>query len=146
MQTIESNELAARARILRRPFERGVTLVEVLIVVAIIAMVAGGVVVFALPQFRKAQLKTAATGAAAVRAAAQQWKIDNPDCPSLSQLVEDKMLDSNQSVKDPWDSDFTVSCTEDDDVVVTSPGPDKKLSTPDDIVVPKGATGSDEEG
>jgi prepilin-type N-terminal cleavage/methylation domain-containing protein len=39
----------------RRCLRRGVTLVEVLIVVAIIAMVAGGVAVFALPKFRVAQ-------------------------------------------------------------------------------------------
>ncbi len=43
------------ARIARadEPLSRGVTLFEVLIVVAILAMVAGGVAVFALPQFQE---------------------------------------------------------------------------------------------
>jgi prepilin-type N-terminal cleavage/methylation domain-containing protein len=45
-------ELRARLRRLRRA--RGVTLFEVLIVVAILAMVASGVAVFALPKYREA--------------------------------------------------------------------------------------------
>jgi general secretion pathway protein G len=127
--------------------ERGVTLVEVLIVVAIIAMVAGGVAVFALPKYKEAQIKNAETGARVVRTAVQQWQAANNEtsCPTISQLVQEKQLDPGQSTKDSWNQDFTLNCT-DDEVIVSSNGPDKKKGTKDDIVVPKGATGSGNEG
>ena len=56
-----------------RRARRGVTLVEVLIVVAIIAMVAGGVAVFALPKYKEAQIKNAETGARIVRTARSRY-------------------------------------------------------------------------
>ena len=119
---------------------RGVTLVEVLIVVAIIAMVAGGVAVFALPKYKEAQIKNAETGARIVRTAVQQWQAANNEtsCPTMSQLVQEKQLDPGQSTKDSWNQDFTLTCT-DDEVIISSNGPDKKKGTKDDIVVPKGA-------
>jgi general secretion pathway protein G len=130
--------LRARARRLRTA--RGVTLFEVLIVVAILAMVAGGVAVFALPRFQDAQKKTAEAGARTIRMAVQQWQAANNEtsCPTLSQLIQDKQLDSGQNTNDPWGQAYTLSCTE-DDVTVSSSGPDKKKGGKDDISVPKAA-------
>jgi general secretion pathway protein G len=127
-------------RLSKRVLRRGVTLVEVLIVVAIIAMVAGGVAVFALPKYKEAQIKNAETGARIVRTAIQQWQAANNEtsCPTMSQLVQEKQLDPGQSTKDSWNQDFTLTCT-DDEVIISSNGPDKKKGTKDDIVVPKGA-------
>ena len=127
-------------RMRARRAERAVTLVEVLIVVAIIAMVAGGVAVFALPRYKDAQIKNAETGARIVRTAVQQWQSANNEtsCPTISQLVQEKQLDPGQSTKDSWNMDFTLTCT-DDEVIISSNGPDKKKGTKDDIVVPKGA-------
>jgi general secretion pathway protein G len=129
-----------------RAFERGVTLVEVLIVVAIIAMVAGGVTVFALPRYRDAQKSGAETGARVIRAAVQNWQATNNEvtCPSISQLVQEKQLDPGANTSDPWGSAYSLSCSE-DDVTVISAGPDKKKGTKDDIVVPKAATGAVDE-
>ena len=130
---------ADRMRRLRRSVERGVTLVEVLIVVAIIAMVASGVAVFALPRYKEAQIKSAETGARVIRGAIQNWqRINNESsCPTISQLVQEKQLDSASNTADPWGEQYMLTCT-DDDVVVASNGPDKKKGTPDDIRVPKG--------
>ncbi len=130
--------LLARARRLRTA--RGVTLFEVLIVVAILAMVAGGVAVFALPRFQDAQKKTAEAGARTIRMAVQQWQAANNEtsCPTLSQLIQDKQLDSGQNTNDPWGQAYTLSCTE-EDVTVSSNGPDKKKGGKDDISVPKAA-------
>ena len=91
----------------RRSLERGVTLVEVLIVVAIIAMVASGVAVFALPRYKEAQIKTAETGARVIRGAIQNWqRINNEStCPTISQLVQEKQLDSASNTADPWTED-----------------------------------------
>lgn len=125
----------------RKALERGVTLVEVLIVVAIIAMVASGVAVFALPRFREAQVKSAETGARVIRGAIQNWQRVNNEitCPTVAQLVQEKELDSAANTQDPWAQEYVLQCT-DDDVIVGSNGPDKKRGTPDDIRVPKGAT------
>jgi general secretion pathway protein G len=129
--------LLARLRRLRRA--RGVTLFEVLIVVAILAMVASGVAVFALPKFREAQIKTAESGARTMRMAVQQWQAANNEtsCPTVSQLIQDKQLDTGQNSNDPWGQAFTFNCS-DDEVTVISSGPDKKKGTKDDISIPKG--------
>jgi len=130
-----------RTKAVRRALARGVTLFEVLIVVAILAMVASGVAVFALPKFREAQVKQAETGARVIRGAIQNWQRVNNEvsCPTVSQLIQEKELDSANSTDDLWAQAYILQCT-DDDVVVMSSGPDKKRGTPDDIRVPKGAT------
>jgi general secretion pathway protein G len=131
----------------RRAVARGVTLFEVLIVVAILAMVAGGVAFFALPQFKKAQVQTAEGAARIIRQAAQQWQAANNEstCPTMSQLVQEKHLDPGQNTNDPWGMPFSLNCA-DEDVTVGSNGPDKKKGTKDDISVPKGATAPPEGG
>jgi prepilin-type N-terminal cleavage/methylation domain-containing protein len=124
---------------------RGVTLFEVLIVVAILAMVGGGVAAFALPKFREAQKTSAKTGARIVRTAIQQWQAANSEsvCPSISQLVQEKHLDPGASTNDPWGQPYNSICA-DDEVTVTSSGPDKKKGTKDDIAVPEGAVPTEE--
>ena len=131
----------------KRRLIRGVTLVEVLIVVAIVAMVAGGVTVFALPRYKEAQIRSAETWARTIRAAIQNWQAatNETGCPTVSQLVQEKHLDPGTSTKDPWGQDFGLSCTE-DEVFVSSPGPDKKKGTKDDIQIPKAATVTGEQG
>jgi len=130
--------LVKRLRRLRRT--RGVTLFEVLIVVAILAMVASGVAVFALPRFQDSQKKTAETGARTIRMAVQQWQAANNEtsCPTVSQLIQDKQLDTGTNTNDPWGQAYNLNCS-DDEVTVSSTGPDKKKGTKDDISVPKGA-------
>ena len=144
MQTTLKSRQALLQRLRRLRRLRGVTLFEVLIVVAILAMVAGGVAVFALPKYKEAQIKNAETGARIVRTAIQQWQAANNEtsCPTMSQLVQEKQLDPGQSTKDSWNQDYTLTCT-DDEVIISSNGPDKKKGTKDDIVVPKGAAPSE---
>jgi general secretion pathway protein G len=143
------SRLRARSARLRRAYvvrPRGVTLFEVLIVVAILAMVAGGVAAFALPKFKEAQKSQAETGARVMRTAIQQWQAANSEstCPSISQLVQEKHIDPGQSTNDPWAQPYTFVCS-DDDVTVVSAGPDKKKGTKDDISVPKNARLTGEE-
>lgn len=126
---------------LRGAKQRGVTLVEVMIVVAIMAMLAGGITFALLPQYKKAQIDTARTDAAAIRKAIQEWQRINNDysCPTISQLVKEKVIDSASNTEDPWNGEYKFTCTE-DDVTVASAGPDKKTGSADDIKVPKGAS------
>jgi general secretion pathway protein G len=131
-----------KSLLILRARARGTTLVEVLIVVAIIAMVAGGVAFFAFPKFKDAQKKAAQTGARVIRGAAQNWQMTNDGCPTISQLIQDKQLDSAQNTEDPWGGDYMVTCT-DDDIYVSTDGADKKNGTEDDISVTK-RTGEEE--
>lgn len=142
----QNSAVAQRLRRAAHAAARGVTLVEVLIVVAIIAMIAGGVTVFALPKYREAQKTTAETGARVIRQAVQSWQASNNEvaCPTMSQLVQEKHLDPGANTNDPWGSPYALNCTE-DDVAVISSGPDKKKGTKDDIRVPKSAGASAEE-
>jgi general secretion pathway protein G len=140
MQTTLKSRQALIARLRRLRRTRGVTLFEVLIVVAILAMVAGGVAVFALPKFQQSQIKVAESGARTMRMAVQQWQAANNEtsCPTVSQLIQDKQLDTGQNTNDPWGQAYNLNCS-DDEVTVISNGPDKKKGTKDDIAVPKGA-------
>ena len=124
-----------------RASEAGVTLVEVLIVVAIMAMLAGGVALFALPKFKEAQVSTAKTSAQVIRRAVQDWQRVNNEvtCPTMSQLVEGKHIDSASNMDDPWGQAYLLLCT-DDEVFVMSAGPDKKRDTKDDLSVPSRGT------
>jgi len=117
---------------------RGVTLVEVLIVLTILTLISGGVVVGVLPQLKKAQIETAKNNAVAIRHAVTRWKLNNSggECPTMSQLIQDKQIDSASKATDPWDSQYKITC-EGDEIYVTSAGPDKKEGTDDDIRVPE---------
>lgn len=133
--------VVSHVRAVRRAAQRGMTLIEIMIVVAIIAMVAGGVAVVAMPKMKEAQIKSAETGARVIRNAVSQWQLAENEygtCPTVSQLIEDKQLDAGQNTVDPWGEDYTITCA-DDEVVVASMGPDKKKGSKDDIVIPKGA-------
>ena len=145
-QNLSKNRQSQRTFALRRAAARGMTLIEIMIVVAIIAMVAGGVAVVAIPKMKEAQITSAATGARVIRSAVSQWQLAENEysvCPTVSQLIDDKQLDSGQNSQDPWGQDFIINCA-DDEVVVTSPGPDKKVGSNDDITIPKGASAAEE--
>jgi general secretion pathway protein G len=120
-----------------RSRERATTLVEVLIVVAIIAMVAGGVGVAAFAYWGKAKLKTTATDARTVRHAVRAWRMehDAAGCPKFDELRQAGMLESDGRSGDAWGQPWHIQCSE-SDVSVVSAGEDHKLDTPDDIRVP----------
>jgi general secretion pathway protein G len=142
MQALTQSRVAqAAGRRRARASEAGVTLVEVLIVVAIMAMLAGGVALFALPKFKEAQVSTAKTSAQVIRRAVQDWQRVNNEitCPTMSQLVEGKHIDSASNMDDPWGQAYILLCT-DDEVFVMSNGPDKKKDTKDDVSVPNRGT------
>jgi general secretion pathway protein G len=122
-----------------RALARGVTLVEVLIVVAIMALMAGAVVVAVIPKFKGAQTDIAAQSAREIRNAVTRYRARGTDtCPTVAQLQTEKEIDSASKIDDPWGSQFKIECTE-DEVYVLSLGADKKEGTADDISVPKKA-------
>jgi general secretion pathway protein G len=124
--------------------QRGVTLVEVLIVVAIMAMLAGGVAFALLPQFQKASIKSARENAIKLRQVVALWRTDTPgECPTVSRLKKDKLLDKVGG-DDPWGKPYTIRCS-DGEVYVESMGPDQRAGTEDDITVPSEKENTEEE-
>src|SRR5215470_14035304 len=81
---------------------RGMTLVEIMVVVAIIGMIMGAVAVGAVSQLEKARVKNTKVIIHTVQEALVHYSTDNTDsCPkSLSELVSQKYL--NKEPKDEW--------------------------------------------
>jgi general secretion pathway protein G len=124
-----------RRRRLRRT--EGMTLVEIMIVVIIMALIATAVGVAVVPQWRKSQKRQTLTDAQAVKAAVLLYMTDNNGCPSTStELQEEGYLDRSKRATDAWDNDFQIEC-EGDDIYVVSAGPDGQFGSEDDIDGPE---------
>jgi general secretion pathway protein G len=132
----------ARLVRMRRALKRGVTLIEVMIVVVILGLIAGGVAVAVFPRFKEGQVKTTRTSALELRRAVESWRgmKGGDTCPTIDMLKADKQIDTASKATDAWDQPFKISC-EDDETIVLSTGPDKKEGTSDDIRVPEAAAG-----
>jgi general secretion pathway protein G len=122
-----------RIRNAKKAAQRGVTLVEVLIVLAIMAIIAGGAVTLVFPRLKESRVKQAVLSAGVIKTAAQSYMhLDSAGgCPSIKDLVDGKQIDGKKT-DDPWGTQFKVSC-EGDEITVTSSGQDKKEGTPDDV-------------
>jgi general secretion pathway protein G len=135
-KTMEKKKLSLRMRIrrMKRAAARGVTLVEVLIVVAIMAVIAGGATILVFPQFKKARIKSAVIGASTIKQAADLYQNLNGSadvCPTMNDLVVSRSIDAKKT-DDPWGSPYKILCV-DGEIHVTSPGNDRKDGTPDDV-------------
>lgn len=121
---------------LRRRLSRGVTLVEVLIVVAILSLIAGGVAIYAVPKFQQAQKDTAKTDTKTLVQVVDTYKLNHPgsgaECPTIEALKADKALKPDQNTNDPWGKPYRIVCSGDLYGVVSS-GPDGKEGNEDDI-------------
>lgn len=123
-----------KARALRRAASRGVTLVEVLIVLAIMALIAGSATFLVFPQLTKARVKTAKMDGMTIRKAAEvhiNLNGNTSSCPSVQDLVAAKLLEAGKTT-DPWGKPYKLVCG-DDDLRVLSSGKDGKEGTPDDV-------------
>jgi general secretion pathway protein G len=122
--------------------ERGVTLVEVLIVIALIALISAGAAIAVAKLVPDQKRKIAETEARTTRQLAQSYvALGNAvECPSVSDLLKEGLIDDSSRTVDPWQNPYRITCTE-GRMVVSSNGPDRTLGTPDDISVPAAQTG-----
>lgn len=125
----QSRKLARRRR------TRGMTLIEILVVLAIIGLIVGGVSVVAFNAFADSKVKAAANDVINVQKACEQYLLQKNDkCPkSMQDLKAAGIVGRVQ--KDPWGEEFQIVCPgEHGSVDVISYGPDKKQGGGDDIV------------
>jgi len=120
----------------QRRKDAGMTLLEVLIVLALISLVAASIGAMVFNQFNKGKLKIAKTQVSEVVGAVQQYMLDNnSDCPAdVEELEAQKLV--KKGLKDPWGKAFVVRCPGEQDpdgADVISMGPDKSEGTEDDI-------------
>lgn len=133
---IESLQLKRQVRGTLVGRDAGMTLLEIMIVLALIGLIMGSLGLALSGQFKKGQIKTAKIAVGSIANAAQQYMMENSSsCPaSIDDLVQSKNLPKKS--KDPWGRDFTLKCPgtgDPDGVDVTSSGPDKQEGTADDI-------------
>ena len=121
---------ARRSR--RRRRRAGMTLIEIMIVMVIMALVATAAGFAIIPALNRAKVKQTTTDAKAIASAAELYMAENDDCPTVEELVSQKIIDKNKNTKDAWNNDFSIEC-DDDGAVVRSAGPDEQMGTDDDI-------------
>jgi hypothetical protein len=111
---------------------------EMMIVIAIIALISASIAVAAYRMWGGAQHDQTETNTRTIRHSVTGWLVQNPagGCPTVAQLITDGILDEDMSRADPWGGPWRISC-DDGRIAVSSDGPDKHPGTADDIRVPK---------
>jgi general secretion pathway protein G len=136
METTAMNKDVRWVRFRRaaRAATRGVTLVEVLIVVAIMAVISGGVTLVAFPLYKKSKVDAGMVGCRTVKQAAELYQNlegASDQCPTMVDLVRSKKLDGSRQ-DDPWNMAYRIDCSE-GEIRVYSNGNDRKPGTADDL-------------
>ncbi len=125
-----------KARKIRAALSKGMTLIEIMIVVAIIGMLMGTVGVYAFGRLEKAKVTDTKMVIKNVEQALMHFQTDNTDaCPkSLNDLHTQKYL--TKDPVDAWGSTLTFKCPGEhnkDGADIISKGKDKQDNTADDI-------------
>lgn len=118
----------------------GFTLVEILLVVAILGILAGVAVQKFSGYTKKANIQAARISIGAIKGAVDRYEIDNGVYPPTLQSLITKGNENNwngpymedKALKDPWGSDFSYSVQE-NGVKIISAGPDTQVGSADDL-------------
>lgn len=139
MQTPHSTRPHPVRRRHRRRASRGFGLVEIVVTVAIIAMISAAVTVGIMKIAERQRVSLTRTNGETLRTAVKMWRTSESDgssCPSVPNLIADGMLDRGKSARtDAWGQPWVIECDATDATIV-SLGPDKLPDTEDDIRVP----------
>ncbi len=114
--------------------QRGMTLIEIMVVVAIISLVLGGVGLMAFNSFKQAQTDTAKKDVVQIQQAVELYMTQKRGkCPKTLQDLKASGV-AAKVTKDPWGTDYEIKCPgEKTSVDVVSAGPDTELGTEDDV-------------
>lgn len=131
----------------RRRRSRGMTLIEILVVLAIIGLIVGGVSVVAFSALAESKVKAGYTGVIQLQGACERYLLEKNDkCPKTAADLKAANIIRAADLKDPWGEDYIITCPgEHGPVDVTSYGPDKKTGGGDDIFSWEGPKQKDDE-
>jgi len=136
MQVVETIEAIATRRLAAKgkSADRGMTLIEILVVLAIISLIIGGVGVVAFGQLAKAKINTAKNQVVQIQQQCEMYMLEkNGKCPKdLADLKAAGVI--NKVSKDPFGKDYLLTCPgEHGSIDVVSFGPDGERGGDDDI-------------
>jgi general secretion pathway protein G len=117
----------------RRRRRQGMTLIELMAVMVIMATMASAVALGVMKYMEDARRRETQTRARAIQSGAIAYLMDTPgECPGVEELTRRNILDSTTDARDGWGHAFTIDC-EDDTVHVRSRGKDGQFGTEDDL-------------
>ena len=126
-------------------FQKGLTLIEVMIVIAILGLLASVLVVAVVNQLDDAKIDAASVKLKSIESAVQMYKVKYNTVPSqadgLRKLLNPPkgrkpLLKSEKDIRDPWDEEilyFSPAKSRKGEFELISKGPDKQQGTDDDI-------------
>jgi general secretion pathway protein G len=125
--------------LVRRSRSRGLSLIEILVVLSIIALITGGIALVVIRHLETARVETTRTSARTLREAVKLWRMrdGSSECPTIDTLVRMQLVDSASKTTDAWDQPFVIECNEQGETTIVSAGPDRKVGNADDIRVPE---------
>jgi general secretion pathway protein G len=132
-------------RPIARAAARGMTLIEIMVVLVILSMIAAAVAVNVVKQQKEAEIKQAKTDVQNIASqGVDAFRVMRGRYPTTEEgikaLVQEGFLRANQAdgtLKDPWRNDYVYlfpGQAHPDGFDVKSNGPDGQPGTPDDIV------------
>jgi general secretion pathway protein G len=127
-----------RSRADRRARARGLTLVELVVVITLIGLLSAAIAVGVFHWLVEGRKKAAAIACDTLRKAVQMHFVANPeegDCPTPAMLKASRELDATVSLTDPWGKPYRIEC-QPEEVIAESAGPDRAFDTEDDIRAP----------
>ena len=115
--------------------QSGLSLVEIMVVITIMALVMGAVAVAVFPALKKASCKTAVGEEQTIQQQIGLYRAERGDCPKgLEDLFAEKYITKNPI--DPWGKNYNYKCPGEknpESADVWSSGNDKQEGTPDDV-------------
>ncbi|HVR64026.1 MAG TPA: type II secretion system protein GspG [Polyangia bacterium] len=112
----------------------GFTLIEIMVVLAIIGLITAAIGVAIYKKYRDAQIKVTQMQVQHLVADVSQYLIMKNRCPTAEDLLAEQYV--TQSPRDAWGTAIVIKCPGDhepDPADAISWGPDKKPDTADDI-------------
>ncbi len=117
--------------------EKGLTLIEVMIVIAILGLLATVVVVNVVGQLDDAKVDVADAKLTQIQNAVTAYRIKNGSPNDLKQLLNPKrgtpLIKKEQDLLDPWDNEIIYKKGKRNSYTLISKGPDGQMGTEDDI-------------
>ena len=130
--------LAARRTARRARAQRGMTLIEIMVVLVILGLIAGAIGYNVFNQLKEAQIRTAKLDISAISNGVDLFHVETGQWPdALGQLTPKYIKDLH---KDPWGTDYAF-IRSGEGYEIYSYGPDKAQGGGDDITA-KGGEGA----